>query len=1030
MNSEEELFEHAAALPQAERAAYLDSACAGQPELRGRIDSLLRSHEVTGFMEGHTVVLPGPPAEQTGERIERYRLLQQIGEGGFGTVWMAEQVEPVTRRVALKIIKAGMDTKEVIARFEAERQALAMMDHPNIARVFDAGATDKGRPFFVMELVKGIPITRFCDEQQFTMRQRLELFGDVCSAINHAHQKGIIHRDIKPSNVMVTLNADRPVVKVIDFGIAKATQGKLTDRTVFTRFEQFLGTPAYMSPEQAAISELDIDTRSDIYALGVLLYELLTGTPPFDANTLVSAGYEEMRRIIREVEPPKPSTCLKQLLTASTADGASAKSQILNHKSQIPADLDWIVMKALEKDRTRRYETANGLALDIQRFLSDEPVRAGPPNAAYKLRKFARRNRVVLRVTAGIAAVLIAATVVSAWQAVRAGRAEAKAIQKALDESVARAEAETARREAENIKNFLLGVFASPDPARQGASITVAESLTLALQKMRSELAGQPEQRFVLQSSIAWTLHTLGYTNFVIPYAEETRDYFVAARPPEHLDALRAKHSVAIFYIVAGRTEEATALFEELYSIEQRTLPPEHSEYLELLQTMANLSVCYQALNRKPEALAVHRKAMDICRSKYPDEHFATVRAKEGLATSYYSTEQWDEALKLRNEVLAHRRKTFKAGNPGPLLVALENTAQSLNTAGRKDEASALRTEAEKVRQSPPEATAHNLLGMDPKKAKQRITAALAARRFDQAIETCRELVKLQSGQAFPADDDAEPEAWLANALLLRAAEARKGREDNDAATLSREADELIRGLLTCKTSLNVAGARVDLFCRYGHWQEAAAFCRAFCEQFPGNPWPAFRLGPLLIETGETAAFETLCRKILHPISSSKLENLKPLLDSLVAEFKGHGPDVLAKTVCLRPVNEADLHWVVVLSEKAVTLQNERYRNWYVMTRGLVACRAGKYSDAIASVEPVLPHLPPVAQATSQAILAMARHGMKEADAAHTAWELGDQLLKANWFSETRIALDGNPHDGLIAHILLREAKALLEAGK
>jgi len=424
MNPDEEIFAAAAALPVAERAVFLDEACAGQPELRTRIESLLRSHDATGFMEDRTAVVGGQPlAEQSGERIGRYRLLQQIGEGGFGVVWMAEQVEPVTRRVAFKIIKAGMDTREVIARFEAERQALAMMDHPNIAKVFDAGATDKGRPFFVMELVKGIPITRFCDEQQFTTRQRLELFADVCSAINHAHQKGIIHRDIKPSNVMVTLNADRPVVKVIDFGIAKATQGKLTDRTLLTRFEQFLGTPAYMSPEQAAISDVDIDTRSDIYSLGVLLYELLTGQPPFDAKSLLSAGYEEMRRIIREVEPLKPSAKLNTIAGDERTALAKARHTAPEklHRTVEP-DLDWIVLKAIEKDRTRRYETANGLALDIQRFLSDEPVSAGPPTAAYRFRKFAHRHKTALRLATAIAAVLVAATSISFWQAVRANR--------------------------------------------------------------------------------------------------------------------------------------------------------------------------------------------------------------------------------------------------------------------------------------------------------------------------------------------------------------------------------------------------------------------------------------------------------------------------------------------------------------------------------------------------------------------------------------------------------------------------------
>jgi serine/threonine protein kinase len=311
----EATFNSALERPAAERAAYVTEACAGDEDLQARVGELLAAYErAGGFLEADAPLSPEVEEqmarlkpEEEGERIGRYKLLQEIGQGGFGTVWMAEQMEPVSRRVALKIIKMGMDTREVIARFEAERQALAMMDHPNIAKVFDAGATPFGRPYFVMELVKGIPITQFCDERGLGTRERLALFGDVCSAINHAHQKGIIHRDIKPSNVMITLHGEKAVVKVIDFGIAKATQGKLTDKTLFTRFEQFVGTPVYMSPEQTSMSGLDIDTRSDIYALGILLYELLTGKPPFDAKSLASAGYEEMRRIIREVEPPRPS---------------------------------------------------------------------------------------------------------------------------------------------------------------------------------------------------------------------------------------------------------------------------------------------------------------------------------------------------------------------------------------------------------------------------------------------------------------------------------------------------------------------------------------------------------------------------------------------------------------------------------------------------------------------------------------------------------------------------------------------------
>jgi tetratricopeptide (TPR) repeat protein/serine/threonine protein kinase len=426
--TEETLFTHAAELPPEQRAAYLDQACAGDAALRARLDRLLGSHDAPGsFLAAPAaedlagidldVTIPHVPLalhemnanECSGERIGRYKLLQEIGEGGFGTVWMAEQVEPVTRRVALKIIKLGMDTREVIARFEAERQALAMMDHPNIAKVLDAGATDRGRPFFVMELVKGMPITQYCDEAGLGTRERLALFRDVCAAINHAHQKGIIHRDIKPSNVMVTLQGDKPVVKVIDFGIAKATQGKLTDKTLFTRFEQFIGTPVYMSPEQAGTSGLDIDTRSDIYALGILLYELLVGKPPFDSKSLVSAGYEEMRRIIREVEPVKPSSRLATLVGEARTSLAKAR-QIdearLNRLVQ--PDLDWIVMKAIEKDRTRRYETANAFAQDIVRFLADEPVSAGPPSVTYRMKKFARRNRRgLLSGAAAVAALLI-----------------------------------------------------------------------------------------------------------------------------------------------------------------------------------------------------------------------------------------------------------------------------------------------------------------------------------------------------------------------------------------------------------------------------------------------------------------------------------------------------------------------------------------------------------------------------------------------------------------------------------------------
>ncbi len=350
------------------------------------------------------------------ERIGRYKILQQLGEGGCGEVYMAEQTEPVRRRVALKVIKRGMDTKQVIARFEAERQALALMDHPNIAKVLDAGATETGRPYFVMELVKGIRITQFCDQQHLSTSERLGLFTQVCQAIQHAHQKGIIHRDVKPSNILVTLHDGVPVPKVIDFGIAKATEQPLTEKTVITELGQFMGTPAYMSPEQAELSGLDIDTRSDIYSLGVLLYELLTGRTPFEAKELLQAGLDEMRRRIREEEPMRPSTRLSTMADADlTAIAQQRQSEPTKLTRFVRGDLDWIVMKCLEKDRRRRYETANGLVMDIQRHLNNEPVVACPPSLLYRFRKTVRRNRLAVAAASSVAAALILGLGLSTW---------------------------------------------------------------------------------------------------------------------------------------------------------------------------------------------------------------------------------------------------------------------------------------------------------------------------------------------------------------------------------------------------------------------------------------------------------------------------------------------------------------------------------------------------------------------------------------------------------------------------------------
>ncbi len=444
------IFDVALQLPPEQRAAYLQGACDGDAPLRQRVEALLHAHESAGtFMEAPAAALrpasapssvaePGAPGrrpehqlvqdpadEAVGQTIGRYKLLEKLGEGGCGVVYVAEQTEPMRRRVALKVIKLGMDTEQVIARFEAERQALAMMDHPNIAKVFDGGATENGRPYFAMELVRGVPITHYCDQVNLPTRQRLELFIKVCQAIQHAHQKGIIHRDIKPSNILVTLHDGVPVPKVIDFGIAKAIEGRLTDATVYTQLHQFIGTPAYMSPEQAELTGLDIDTRSDIYSLGVLLYELLAGSTPFAAKDLMAAGLDAMRKIIREQEPVRPSTRFGTLLagdSTTTAKHRSTDTARLAH--QLRGDLDWIVMKCLEKDRSRCYETANGLAFDLKRHLDDEPVLARPPSAAYRFQEAFRRNKVAFTAATVVAVALVAGIGVSTWQTVAARRAQ------------------------------------------------------------------------------------------------------------------------------------------------------------------------------------------------------------------------------------------------------------------------------------------------------------------------------------------------------------------------------------------------------------------------------------------------------------------------------------------------------------------------------------------------------------------------------------------------------------------------------
>ncbi len=614
--------------------------------------------------------------------IGHYKLLEKIGEGGCGIVYMAEQREPVRRRVALKVIKLGMDSRHVVARFEAERQALALMDHPNIARVLDGGTTEAGRPYFVMELVRGIPITRFCDEKKLDTQQRLELFIQVCQAVQHAHQKGIIHRDIKPSNILVADHDGVPVPKIIDFGIAKATAGEtLTDKTLFTAFQQFIGTPAYMSPEQAQFSGLDIDTRSDIYSLGVLLYELLTGQTPFEAKRLMAAGLGEIGRIIREEDPPKPSTRLSSLDQAEQTTLAKARQSDPPKLVRIMrGDLDWIVMKTIEKDRSRRYETANGLAADIKRFLGNEPVVARPPSTGYKFRKFARRNKLPLTAAILIALTLIVATGVSLGQAKRAIQAKKEASAKAAAERAA-------REESEAILKFMTRVFQSPDPARDGRTITVAETIDRAVTNLNRDLAAQPMRRAQVQSTLGSTYFALGLDQKAIALQEKVRDYYLANFGPDQTNTLSAIHNLATFYFRAGRRDEALKLREQLLQRRRKVLGPEHPDSI---AAMNNLAISYAEGGRREEAVTLLEEVLAIRRKGLGPEHQDTLSSVINLGNAYFLAGRREEALKLREDALRLCRETLGPEHPATLQ-AMKNLGISYAAANRQKEALKLR---------------------------------------------------------------------------------------------------------------------------------------------------------------------------------------------------------------------------------------------------------------------------------------------------------------------------------------------------
>ncbi len=651
----------------AERAAYLDQACAGDPVLRERVERLLARHEEAGsFLErlaaqGPDVTTEAAIREGPGTIIGSYKLLEQIGEGGFGVVFMAEQTQPIRRKVALKILKPGMDTRQVVARFEAERQALALMEHPNIARVLDGGETATGRPFFVMELIRGVPITEYCDQHQLPVNQRLELFADVCKAVRHAHQKGIIHRDIKPSNVLITMHDGTPVAKVIDFGVAKAMGQQLTDRTLFTNFVQMVGTPLYMSPEQAEMSGLDIDTRADIYALGVLLYELLTGTTPFDRERLGTAAFDEIRRIIREEEPAKPSTRISTLGDKAPSVSAVRKSDPSRLSRLLRGELDWIVMKCLEKDRTRRYETANGLARDVLRYLNDEAVEAGPPSATYRLRKFAHKHRRVLGAAGVLALVLAMASGVSIWQAVRATRAENTAVD---EKNRADDEAAIAKAVNEFLQKDLLGqadIGNQPSGTERNKDIKVRDLLDRAAQRIEGKFAGKELTEAAIRLTLGKAYLAIGEFPEAQTHIERSLRLRREKLGAEHRDSLESLSELANVRRFRTDHGEAERLYKEVLEGRRAILGADHPD---TLQTTSDLGMMYCYNARYDEAEPLLNYALETRRTQLGPDHLDTLVCKYHMAQYCQERRRYEDGERLYNQVLTGRHAQLGADHP------------------------------------------------------------------------------------------------------------------------------------------------------------------------------------------------------------------------------------------------------------------------------------------------------------------------------------------------------------------------------
>ena len=1046
-NREVEIFAEALQLPGDKRAAYLELACRDDEELRRKIEALIARHDTAGdFLETPAcltaveVRLGVTATEKAGDRIGRYKLLQQIGEGGCGIVFMAEQEEPVRRRVALKIIKPGMDTKSVIARFEAERQALALMDHPSIAKMLDAGATNSGRPYFVMELVRGLKITEHCDQHALTTEERLNLFSQVCLAIQHAHQKGIIHRDIKPSNILVTTSVEGVALPVvIDFGIAKATTNQqLTDKTLFTAFEMLIGTPAYMSPEQAELTSTDVDTRTDIYSLGVLLYELLTGSTPFDTRELSKSGLDEIRRIIREQEPVRPSTRLSKMT------GVDLTTVAKHRKSEPPlliravrGDLDWIVMKALEKDRTRRYPTAYGMSLDIQRYLANETVSARPPSQVYKLQKMVLRNRLLFSGITIIVLLLLAGLII-----VTVSLAKEQRLRREAQAAEAKAEAEAVK--SQQTKQFLEDMLNGVGPPVAAGKDTQLLRILLdrTANRIDKELVDQPAIEAELSSLIGGLYEQIG----IFDQAERMHRTALAIDRKlygeESPETAKALNDLALAVVAQEKLPEAEKADVEALAVRRRLLG---NENIDTATSLNDLAAVYRQEGKLPKAEIMAREALRIREQLLPYESLEVADSLRNLCIILGDERKWAESENLAREVLAIRRQVLGPDHPW-VANSLEDLAWAAggDNNSKSDDVEAWQLESLAIKQKilPVE---HR----DLAKSLHLLADTMQARgELDQASAVLTATLSIQS-RSLGGDDPGlvgtlhslgttlQDQGKLADAeKVFREALARRRKHggDDDPQTLSETAslvgvlmaekkyddaeqlldETLVPSFVKLPSSADLLACRADLRARRGQWPEAAADeTRAF-ELKPDGYQRFPVLAALLIKTHDLAGYERLCQRLQAAYTNT-------------ADV--YAADQVAKACLFLPSKAVDLKAVNDLADLTVTTGSGDLGAlpYFEDCKALCEYRQGHYDEAVNWIQKSLqsPHI--AAWGHAYAILAMADWQLGKPDEARKMLAKGDELAPAIMPKSVAEDPQGAWIAWLYARIQLDEAGTLIQ---